>query len=127
MQNWYIKCNDKNNNGNIHRFTKSTKTNSPTFHSGAMSLPPIGDSFMYLETSSINHANYVFISFERTDFIQITHRTFYSNKFSFLTTDLLKSMGRFRIQLLLEDNTWSTRYIIPKNDRYSDTSTDWTK
>ena len=35
-------------------------------------------------------------------------------------------MGRFRIQLLLEDNTWSTRYNIPENDRYSDTSTDWT-
>ena len=35
-------------------------------------------------------------------------------------------MGRFRIQLLLEDNTWSTRYTIPKNDRYSDTSTKWT-
>ena len=35
-------------------------------------------------------------------------------------------MGRFRNQLLLEDNTWSTRYNIPENDRYSDTSTDWT-
>ena len=35
-------------------------------------------------------------------------------------------MGRFRIQFLLEDNTWSTRYNIPKNDRFSDTSTEWT-
>ena len=35
-------------------------------------------------------------------------------------------MGRFGIQLLLEDNTWSTRYNMPKNDRYSDSSTDWT-
>ena len=35
-------------------------------------------------------------------------------------------MGRFRIQLLLEDNTWSTRYDIPKKDRFGDTSTDWT-
>ena len=35
-------------------------------------------------------------------------------------------MGSFRIQLLLEDDTWSTRYNIPKNDRHSDTSTDWT-
>ena len=35
-------------------------------------------------------------------------------------------MGRFRIQLLLEDSTWSTRYNIPKNGRYSDTSTEWT-
>ena len=36
-------------------------------------------------------------------------------------------MGRFRIQLLLEDNNWSTRYNIPKNDRYSNSTTQWTK
>ena len=36
-------------------------------------------------------------------------------------------MGRFRIQLLLEDNTWSTRHNIHKNDRYSDSSTHWIK
>ena len=35
-------------------------------------------------------------------------------------------MGGFRIQLLLEDNTLSIRYNLHKNDRYSDTSTDWT-
>ena len=35
-------------------------------------------------------------------------------------------MGRFRIQLLLEKNTWSTWYNIPKIDRFSKTSTDWT-
>ena len=34
-------------------------------------------------------------------------------------------MDRFRVQLSLEDNTWSTRYNIPKNDRYSDSSTQW--
>ena len=34
-------------------------------------------------------------------------------------------MGRVRIQLLLEDNTWSTSYNKPKNDRYSYASTDW--
>ena len=35
-------------------------------------------------------------------------------------------MGSFRIQLLLDDNTWSTRYTIAKNTPYSDNSTDWT-
>ena len=35
-------------------------------------------------------------------------------------------MGRFKIQLLLEDNTWSTRYNITKIDQYSDSSNDWT-
>ena len=34
-------------------------------------------------------------------------------------------MGRFRIQLLLEDNTWSTIYTIQKNTSYSVSSTDW--
>ena len=35
-------------------------------------------------------------------------------------------MGRFRIHLLLEDNTWSTQYTIARNTQYSDNSTDWT-
>ena len=35
-------------------------------------------------------------------------------------------MGRFRIQLLLSDNTWNTRYNLPKNDRYGNSPTDWT-
>ena len=79
-----------------------------------------------METSGGNYGNYTFISFERTDIIQITNLTFYYNRFSILSNDSLKSMGRFQIQLLLADNAWSTRYNIPKNDRYSDTSTDWT-
>ena len=35
-------------------------------------------------------------------------------------------MGRFRMHLSLEDNTWSTQNIIPKNSQYSTTSTEWT-
>ena len=35
-------------------------------------------------------------------------------------------MGRFSLKVLLEDSTWSTRYTLPKNDRYSNSSTDWT-
>ena len=68
----------------------------------------------------------VFVSWERTDIIQITNITFYCKRFSFLTNDSLKSMGRFRVQNLLEDNTLSTRYKIPKNDRYSDSPTQGT-
>ena len=78
---------------------------------------------MYIETSSHNNGDNDFSSFERTDIIQISNITFYDNRFSACGT---KSMGRFRIQLILDDNTWSTQYTIPKNDRYSDTSTDWT-
>ena len=35
-------------------------------------------------------------------------------------------MGRFRIQFLLEDNTWRTQYTVAKNTHYIDNSTDWT-
>ena len=123
---WKIKCSDKNGAGNYQNFGRSTKTNSPTSDSGAKSLPPMGDSFMYIETSSNNHGNIVFVSWERTDIAQITNITFYFDRYSILSDDNLISMGRFRIQLLLVDNTWSTRYSISKNDQYSDASTDWT-
>ena len=124
---WKLFCNDKNNNGKISNFIKSTKSNSPTGDSGATSLPRIGSAFMYIETSFSNHGRTrVFVSWERTDIIQITNVTFYYNRFSILTNNTLKAMGRFRIQLLLEDNTWSTQYTIAKKTQYIDTSTDWT-
>ena len=81
---------------------------------------------MYIETSSDNHGHQrVFVSWELTDIIRITNISFYYNRFSILTKDSLKSMGRLRIQLL-EDHTWRTRYNILKKDQYSDSSTDWT-
>ena len=110
LQSWIIKCNDKKNKGRLQNFIKSTKTNSPTDYSGATILPPIANIFMYTETPSNNHGNSVFVSFERTDIIQISNITFYYNRFSILTNDSLKSMGRYRIQLLLEDNKWT--YIV---------------
>ena len=129
---WYalpvrkIYSNDKNGGGKMAIFVKATKSSSSTSDSGATSLPPIGKGFMFNKTSSNIHGNFVYVSFERTDFIQITNITFYYNRFSFLTINSKKSMGRFRIQLLLGDNTWSTKYNIAINDRYSDTSTQWT-
>ena len=81
---------------------------------------------MYIETSSNNHGSNVFVSFERTDIIQISNITFYYNRFSITTDDNLKNMSRFRIQLLLEDGTWSTQYTIAKNTQYSNSSTDLT-
>ena len=81
---------------------------------------------MYIETSSGNHGNFVFCPFERTHIIQITNIKFYFNRFSILTNDNLKAMGRFRFQFLLEVNTWSTQYTIAKNTQYNDKSTDWT-
>ena len=80
---------------------------------------------MYIETSSNSHDN-IFVNWEKTNIIQITNITFYYNRSSVLTEDSLKSMGRFRIQLLIEDNTWSTQKTIAENTQYSDNSTDWT-
>ena len=82
LPSWRIFCNDKNNNGKITNFIRATKSNSPTVESGATSLSPIGDAFMYIETSSNNHGSNVFFSWERTDIIQITNITFYYNRFS---------------------------------------------
>ena len=126
LQKWNIYCNNKLNQSRIIDFIKSTRTNSPTSESGATSWPPIGNNFMYIETSSNNHGNNVFVSWERTDIKHITNITFYYNRFSILTNDNFKAMGCFRIQLLLEDNKWSTRHNIPKNGQKSDTTKDWT-
>ena len=60
---------------------------------------------MYIETSSGNHGNGGFVSFERTDIIQVSKILFCYNRLSILTDDSSKSMGDFRIQLLLEDIT----------------------
>ena len=69
---WKCICNNKNNNGKITNFIRTTKTKSPTGKTGATTLPPIGSAFMYIETSGDNHGNNVFVSFERIDTIQIT-------------------------------------------------------
>ena len=79
---------------------------------------------MYIETFSNNHGSIVFVSWERTDIIQISNITYYYNRFSILTKDSLKSMGRFTNQLLLEDNTWSTQYTIDRNIQYGNSSTE---
>ena len=117
LQNWVIKCYDLINCGKIQNFIKSTKTTSLNCFSGTTSLPPIGNSFMCIETWSNSHGNGVFVIFERTDIIQNSNKTFYYKSFPILTNDSLKSIGGFRIQLLLEDITSRTKYNIPKNDR----------
>ena len=64
------------------------------------------------------------VSWERTDNIQISNIKFHYIRFS--TSDQnLRCLGRFRIQLLLEDNTWSTIYNRNKKSQYSNGSTVW--
>ena len=81
---------------------------------------------MYIETSSNKNGEKVFVSFERIDIIQITNITFNYGRIAYLTKYSSKSKGRFRIQLLIEDTTWSTQYNIPKKSQYSNSSTERT-
>ena len=92
LPNWKCICNNKKNNMELSNFIKTTRTKSPTGNTGASTLLPIGTGFMYMETSGDSHANNVFVSFERTDIIQITKITFLYNRFSILTIDNLKAM-----------------------------------
>ena len=80
LQNWLIKCNDKNNNGKIQNFIQSTNQLTPSPDAGSNTLPPIGESYLYIETSSNNHGEGVYCSFERTDIIQISRSSFYYNR-----------------------------------------------
>ena len=121
---WKYLCNDKNNNGKIQNFLKSTKTTSQTGESGATTLPPIGTAFMYFETTGGNKGSGVFASFERSDIIQISNITFYYNRFS-ISDNNFSSMSRFRIQLLLNDDIWETQCTIAKNEGYIASSTEW--
>ena len=125
LQKWKNRNNNVNGDMKIGKFSKSTKTSSPTPDSGATGLPQIGNSFMFVESSSNNHGNYTYVTWERTDIVQISNIEIYYNRFSITTDDNLKAMGRFSIQLLLEDETWSTEYIIQKNTQNSATSTEW--
>ena len=114
-----MKCVNKNYNAKNITLLKSTRSTSPASESGATTIPPIGWSFMYIESSGYNHgANHVMVSWERTGIIHISNIKFYYNQFSSCDQNL-RGMGRFRIQLLLEDYTWSTIYNIKKNSQYS--------
>ena len=77
-----MNSNDKNWNGKSQNFIRSTKASSPTGNSGTANIPSIGDSFMYIETSSNNSgSDNVLCSYERTDIFQITNITYYYDSF----------------------------------------------
>ena len=65
---------NKINNTKVGIFIKSTVTNSHSSHSIATSIPPIGSAFMYIKTTHNNHGhNKIFVSWKRTDIIQISN------------------------------------------------------
>ena len=64
------------------------------------------------------------VSWERTDITHTSKINFYYIRFS--TYDQkVSGMGRFRIQLILEDNSRSTIYNITKKTQNSNGSTVW--
>ena len=124
MSRWIIECKDRNGNGKVNNFIRSTKSSSPTGDSGATSLPPIGNSFMYIESSGNNNKE-AYVKLIRTDIIQITNISFYYNRYS-SSDENLRAMGRLSISILLDDNSWTNKYVIQDNSQYSNTSLEWT-
>ena len=112
LQKWKSINNNTNGGMKIGKFFRSTRTTNNTENSGADSLPPIGNCFMFIETSGNNYGDYTYVTWERTDIIQITNITFYYNRFSILTDDSLKSMGRFKTPFVIRRQhlEWSIYY-----------------
>ena len=116
-----IVCFDRSGTGRITNFSQSTKTDGPPGNLEATSVSSIGDSFMYIETSaSKNGQSVFFVASNGYISIQISNFTFYCKNFSAGNS---KTMVDFRNQLLTKNKTRSTRYNIPKNDRYSNSPT----
>ena len=98
LQQWITNYYDKNSSSILQTFEESPKASTSTTNTGATSLPPIGDSFMFVEKSGINFGQNSSGSFERTDFIQI------SNVSSFITAfqqEIPKRRVDIGIQLLI--------------------------
>ena len=109
---------DKIDNVKTQNFIKSTKIIKSTGNSGTTNLPPIGNSFKYIKIrSGISGSENVLCSSKWTDKVYINNIIYYYNNFSILKNDSLKSLGRIRIQLLMNNDTSSTRYNISKKDR----------
>ena len=81
LQNWVIKCNDKNVNGKIQVFHKSAKqTTQPVLREQRVYLLSVIVLCIKKRDLIIMVLMY-FVSFERTDIIQISNKTFYYTDF----------------------------------------------
>ena len=78
---------------------------------------------LYIETTAYNLGGGVFSSFERTDILQISNINLYYKRSSARSN---KTRERFRIQLLLNDESWSTRYNTANKDSHGNSITQWT-
>ena len=108
-----VRC-DKNIAGKVTNLKISIKMNFPTANTKASSILPIGDCFMYVGRSSIKLGLGVFVSFERSDFFQISNISFYSKRFSTPTSNAPVCMRTFR-KYLSRGRTWQTRYTLEES------------
>ena len=85
LNRWKYICKNKNISGVTRNFIRAAKQYSPTSNSGATTLPAIWNAFTYIETSANNHGHdEVFVSWERTDMIQISNITLFISDFHHL-------------------------------------------
>ena len=83
LQQWEMKCNDKNTNGKIRFFIYPGKTNNITGNSEATQLPPIGKFFMDIQTSGSNSVDeIVLVSLQKLEILQYTIDSFFYNRFA---------------------------------------------
>ena len=115
LQKWKIDCLDRTGISDADSFIKSSKSHTPTPGTGVDRLPNIGTAFMFVESSMHNYGDDI----SRTDIIQLSNITFYYNRYSDNQSEH-RAIGRFQIQLLIDNNNWSTIYTIPKNDNYTE-------
>ena len=94
---WRTECNNENTAGKVTSFIIAKKTNSPMRKTCATISPPVGDAFMHIETSGTNFGSNVFVSFERTEAIQIGNNMFCYSRYSNATSNF-RSIRRPRFQ-----------------------------
>ena len=72
LQNWKIVCNINLNGRKPSDFLKSSQSSTPTGITGANVAPPIGNAFMYIESSSLIHGeNFMYHLREQILFILV--------------------------------------------------------
>ena len=89
---------------------KSEKSVSETGPSGATSLPPIGSACLYIETTQKKFQVMKMFSLLLNDLTLSKGLIFFLLKPVFnLANDSIRSMVRFRLQLLLPEGQWEKR------------------
>ena len=100
----------------------SSKTNTTHGRSGRTSIPPIGTSLGYIETSSKYFEPGVFVSFERTDISQTSNIIFCCKRLSAKNNISTKHV---EIKYCYRTSHRHSKCLIDKHTNYSSTSTVW--